>query len=307
MADNSVQMDFKAKPACLPCVLQQVLQTARRVSDDDWFHTKVLKQAMQVLPDLDMDRSPAEITFEVLQKISKNLGSADPFAAGKADANRRMLDLLPELRGLLGRGKVRLVNAVKLAVAGNVMDPGIVNRIDVREEIERVMSMDLAIDDTDDLSAALRSAKSVMYILDNAGEIAFDRLLIEELKDRDVTAVVRAAPVLSDVTLEDAEMVGLTEIAEVIDPGAPMLGVVLSQASESFVKAFEAADVVVSKGQANFETLAGSERDIFHILRVKCECVAEYLGIRDGDAILYRREPAQVKARSKSGRFRAIG
>ena len=85
-----------------------------------------------------------------------------------------------------------------------------------------------------------------------------------------------------------------------------MLGVLLSQASEAFVKAFEAADVVVSKGQANFETLAGCERDIFHILRVKCECIADFLGVKEGDAILYRREAAQVKARSKSGRFRAI-
>ena len=122
-----------------------------------------------------------------------------------------------------------------------------------------------------------------------------------------MTAVVRAAPVLSDVTREDAEAVGLSEIAEIIDPGAPMLGVVLGLASDVFIKAFEAADVVVSKGQANFETLAGSEREIFHILRVKCECMAEFLGVEDGQAVLYRREPAQVKARSKSGRFRAIG
>ena len=307
MADSREMMDFKTRPACLPCVLRQVLITAQRVSDDDWFHTKVLKQAMQILPDVDLDRSPAEVTFEVMQKIAKNLGSADPYAAEKAEANARMLDHLPELRKMLGRGKARLVNAVKLAVAGNVMDPGIVDRVDVLDEIQRVMKMDLAIDDTADLSAALRSAKTVMYILDNAGEIILDRLLIEEIPDCEVTVVVRAAPILSDVTRDDAEQAGLTEIAEIMDPGVPMLGLVLSLASESFVKAFEAADVVVSKGQANFETLAGSEREIFHILRVKCECIADFLGIRDGDAILYRREPAQVKARSKSGRFRAIG
>jgi hypothetical protein len=285
-----------------------VLAAARKVSDDEWFHTKIVKMACQMLPGALLDRSPAEVSFEVLQKVTRSLGSADPFAAQKKEANARMLDLLPELREMLKvPGRSRLANAVRLSVAGNIMDPGIVNRIDVRAEIERIVRTELAIDDTADLAAALKSAKSVMCILDNAGEIVLDRLLIEEMSNREVTAVVRAAPVLSDVTRDDAEQVGLTELAEVIDPGAPMLGIVLDQASEAFVKAFEAADVVVSKGQANFETLAGCEREVFHILRVKCECMAEFLGVKEGDAVLYRREPAKVRARSKSGRFRAVG
>ena len=308
MADAPSEMSIDAKPGCLPCIMRQVLHTARRVSDDEWFHTKVLKQTMQILPQVDLDRSPAEVSFDVLQRITKTLGNADPFEAEKRNANACVLDLLPGLRKMLGRGKKRLINAVKLAVAGNVMDPGLLKAPDVNAEIERVMSTDLAIDDSADLEAALKSAKTVMYILDNAGEVVFDMLFIQEIAaDCEVTAVVRSAPILSDVTRKDADEVGLGEFAEVIDPGGAMLGIVLSRASEAFVKAFEAADIVISKGQANFETLADNEREIYHILKVKCDCLAEFLGVDEGESILYRREPAQVKARSKSGRFRAIG
>jgi uncharacterized protein with ATP-grasp and redox domains len=163
----------------------------------------------------------------------------------------------------------------------------------VKAEIERALSGTLAIDDTPALREALRAAKSVLYVLDNAGEIVLDRLLVEQMKRKDVTCVVRAAPVLNDVTLDDAVAVGLDKIARVVDPGVPMLGLVLNLASAELQDRFRDADLVIAKGQANFETLCDADREVYFLLRAKCPVVARALGVSVGAAVVARREPSQ--------------
>jgi uncharacterized protein with ATP-grasp and redox domains len=285
-------MGLQAKPDCIPCFLRQALSAARRVSSDEWLHAKVIKRVMSEMAHTDLTRSPAEVTFEALQIASKLLGGADAFAEDKKKHNDLVKSLLPGLRRRVAESSDSLSLAVRLAIAGNVMDLGVESELDARAEMDRAIDTKLAINDIAAFREAIRSAKSVFYLLDNAGEAALDCLLIEQFRKKDVTCLVRSTPVLNDVTEADAIEAGLGEVATIRSPGAPMLGFVPSLADPEVRDLFVKADLVIAKGQANLETLFGADREIFFFLRAKCPVIADALGVREGDAVLMRHEPA---------------
>jgi len=280
-----------AAPDCIPCALRQVLSSARRVSRDAWFHASVLKRVMAHMAEADMMRSPAELSLDALRAAMPILGTRDPYAEDKKAENARLMELLPDLRQRVAESADPVGLAARLAVAGNIIDLGILSAVDAKAEIEKVLGEPLAIDDTPALREAVRAAKTVVYVLDNAGEIVLDRLLIEQMKRKAVTCLVRAAPILNDATVEDAKAVGLQEIARIVDPGVPMLGLVLNLAPADVQESFQKADLVISKGQANLETLFDAEREIYFMLRAKCPVVAAALGVAVGAAVVSRREP----------------
>jgi uncharacterized protein with ATP-grasp and redox domains len=261
------------------------------VSADEWVHAKVLKRVMAEMAHVDLARSPAEVTFEALRIASKLLGDRDAFAEDKRQHNDLVKALLPDLRRRVAESSDSISLATRLAIAGNIMDLGVASEVDARAEIDRAVDAKLAIDDLASFREAIRSAKSVFYLLDNAGEAVLDFLLIEQFRRKDVTCLVRSSPVLNDVTEADAREAGLGEVAEIRSPGAPMLGFVPSLADPEVRDIFVKADLVISKGQANLETLYGADREVFFFLRAKCPVVAAALGVREGDAVLMRHEP----------------
>jgi len=282
---------LEAKPDCIPCALRQALSAARRVSSDEWLHAKVLKRVMSEMAHADLSRSPAEVTFEALRIASKLLGGTDAFAEDKRRHNDLVKALLPDLRRRIAESSDSLALAARLAIAGNIMDLGVAARADARAEIERAVDSRLAVDDLGAFREAARSAKTVLYLLDNAGEAVLDLLLIEQFRRKDVTCLVRSSPVLNDVTEADAVEAGLGEVAAIRSPGAAMLGFVPSLADPEIRDLFAGADLVIAKGQANLETLFGVEREVFFFLRAKCPVVAAALGVKEGDAVLMRHEP----------------
>jgi uncharacterized protein with ATP-grasp and redox domains len=284
-------MPVKSRPECVPCIIEQVINTVRRVTQDDWIVGKVVKEVMQELSRSDLELSPAELSFQVLGYALKAVGAQDPYAEEKKRYDRRIMALLPKLRAMTKESKDPLLSAVRLAIAGNIIDLGINSRFDLEEEIEQALNAPLALDASGELKPALKTASKIVYILDNAGEIVFDRLLMELLKDKTLTAVVRKSPILNDATAEDAREVGIDQFARIIDPSQEMLGVVLALASEGFRREFYGADVVLSKGQANFETLCGCDRPVFFMFRAKCPVVAGALNVREGDTVLYYQQP----------------
>ncbi|MBN1361800.1 MAG: DUF89 family protein, partial [Sedimentisphaerales bacterium] len=145
--------------------------------------------------------------------------------------------------------------------------------------------------DTDallDLKGAVAAAETILYLGDNAGEIVFDRLLIEQMPLEKVTFVVRGSPILNDALLADAQAVGLTDLIDVIDNGADAPGTILEGCSKAFRRRFEKADLVISKGQGNYETLSDVDKDIFFLLRPKCAVLARHLNCELGRLILFR-------------------
>ena len=178
-----------------------------------------------------------------------------------------------------------------MAIAGNVIDFALGAELgegEVLRTVEDAWQRPLAVDHLELLRAAVDRASSILYLGDNAGEIVFDRLLIEQMPREKVTFVVRGAPILNDVLVEDAEMVGLTGMVEVIDNGSDAPGTILDQCSDDFRRRFEEADLVVAKGQGNFESLSEPGREVFFLLRPKCAVLARHLGCELGRLVVLR-------------------
>ncbi len=278
---------MKPIPDCIPDALRLVLHTARLESDDPFIHRKVLSKVMaKLVEDPDFGLSPAELTFGCITTAYKALGVKDPYDKEKARRNRAMLGLEKSFRSYLDAASDRLDACLNLVLAGSI-SRDILGRTEAEQDILEQLHVPLARDDRNALRKELGRAERIMYIVDAAGEIVLDKLLIEELgKKQRVVAVVAHRPVLLAATQTDAEAVGLPDVAEVVDPGAPMLGLLLERASTAFRETLQAADVVIAKGETHFETLSAADREIFFVLQARCESVAARLEMAPGSAAL---------------------
>ncbi|MFO7974478.1 MAG: ARMT1-like domain-containing protein [Candidatus Hydrogenedentota bacterium] len=280
---------MKATLDCLECIAAQALRAARVATDDPDKQRRILNEVVVRIPEMDMNKSPAalsKVAYDLVQEIS---GQDDPYAALKRTQNEQALALEPELRAYLDKASDRLETALHLSAAGNVIDLGVqqAGDIDIHTAIEDALRQRFAVDHTPHFRDSLAKCSDLLFLLDNAGEIVFDKLLIEQLCNvTQVTAVVKKAPIINDVTMEDAVQVGLTNVCPVIDNGGPFIGAPLSQIPASFRERMEAADVIVGKGQGNYETIDDFPGNVFLILKAKCEIIAEHMGVKKGEVAL---------------------
>jgi hypothetical protein len=181
----------------------------------------------------------------------------------------------------------RLRKAIRIAIAGNVIDFGSNTPFDLEKDLESILSQRFAIDHFETFTSALAEAKDVLYIADNAGETVFDRVLIEEL-GKPVTYVVRERPIINDALEEDAIAAGVDKVADIVSSGTDAPGNILRLCSEEFSKIYKSSDFIISKGQGNFEGLSGERRPIFFLLKAKCKVIANHIGVEQGSIILKR-------------------
>jgi len=249
----------------------------------------VLADAARVLSTADANRSPAEISFDCLKRAHEILGDRDPFARQKREQNERMLEHYARFASLVRESADPLRTAMKLAAAANIIDTGIGQAYDFETAMKTVLEREFAVDDSPKFREMLPKARTLVYVLDNAGEAVLDRPLIEQLKNIEVICVARRSPIINDVTAEDARQAGIS--TRLVDPGIDALGVPLKNCGPEFQKMFRGAGLIISKGQANFETLDECARDdalrgkMFFLFLAKCPCVADVVGARVGDAI----------------------
>ena len=221
----------------------------------------------------------------------------DPYLPEKEHYNREAMALYPRLRRLIAESAEPLRTAVLLAVAGNLIDLGILAPVAVEEAVTGVLAKGLACDSLLRLRHDLDHARTLLYIGDNAGEIAFDRLLIEQIRREypavEMTLAVKSGPAMNDATRADADEVKMEEIVAVIETGGAFLGVPRAGTSPAFWEAFHQAEVIIAKGHANFETL-NEERHgaLYFLLTVKCDPVAAMIGVKTGDSVLIKNEAA---------------
>jgi uncharacterized protein with ATP-grasp and redox domains len=280
----------KAHPECVPCVLAQVLRASRRVTDDEAQLLAVLSRAMELLHDRLNSGTPADLSTTALRAVSKYFGVSDFYADERRRTNQIMLALEPELRKLIEYASDPLRTALKIAAAANMIDFGITDDIDVSASLEKAMTLTFAVDHTDRLVEDLARSKKLLYLADNAGEIVADKLVLETIGHANAWVAVRNSPMLNDATVAEAEEVGLGAVATVISNGSDRLGTVLEDCSPRLRRCFHEADVIISKGQANYESLEHVEANVYFILTAKCELVARQLGVRLGDAVIARRD-----------------
>ena len=152
--------------------------------------------------------------------------------------------------------------------------------------IDSALSVPLVGDGLNAFRNAIDQARQILYLGDNAGEIVFDRLLVEILPREKVTYVVKAHPIINDATIEDAKMAGITDLVEVIDNGDDTPGTVVENCSSEFQKRFEEADMIISKGQGNYETLNLVPKNIFFLLMAKCPVIAREIECKQGSLVI---------------------
>ncbi len=233
-----------------------------------------------------------EIALEMQKIIFKYTGIRDPYKEIKIEYNQLLLSRLSNLREQVLKSSVPIQTAFRFAIAGNIIDFGANPNFNISATIEKVLSEDYAINDSKELIEKIRETKNILYLGDNAGEIVMDRLLIETINHPSVTFSVRNSAILNDVTIEDANMVGINELAKVISTGYDGPTILLQHCSNEFKAIYEKADVIISKGQGNFEGLWGNEnKNIFFLLMIKCSIVSEILGAELGGYVLVRNKP----------------
>ena len=283
---------MKVQLDCFPCFFKQTIIAARLGTEDEALRAEVLKGVVDEIRATDMSMPPAYSTTFLHRKIRQLLGK-DPFREIKSRYNRLALDLYPGLKEKVTQSPDPLWTAARLAVAGNIIDFGIFTSIDIEGTIDRALSGPLTVDRYEAFKEAVDRNREVLYLLDNSGEIVFDRILIETMTamGKRVKAVVKGYAVLNDATMEDAAESGLSGVCEVIGNGSDCIGTILELTSDDFNREFHNAGLVISKGQGNFETLWDAPlqargKEIFFLLQSKCEVLSKDLGLPKGSMLL---------------------
>ena len=241
---------------------------------------------------IDLSTPAPFIARDMHAYLRKELNCNDLYAEDKLNDNNKIMNMLPEFKEAVKNAIHPEIAALKLAIAGNIIDLGTNHGMDHSQVISQAIARDLAVDDSARLLTAIKNASNFIYLCDNAGEIVFDRLFLDTISElgildkSNVVLAVRGAPIINDVTLEDAEYVGLTRDYHVISNGDHAPGTCLKFTSDEFNDAFAKADFVISKGQGNFESLfSKKDKQIFFMLIAKCSLVADQIGVDVGDMI----------------------
>ena len=276
---------------CISCFVRQALDAVRQITSDEAVHEELLRKVLSMASTMDMSESPPAMARKIHRLIKQLTETPDPYEQQKKDFNDFALKLYPEMRKKIDESENPFETAVRIAIAGNIIDLGVKSSLSISEvenTIENSLIAPLAEESVLDFQRAAASAESILYLGDNAGEIVFDRFLIEQIGTEKITFAVRGRPIINDATIEDAKATGLTELVKVIDNGDDAPGTILQTCSEQFRRHFNNADLIISKGQGNYETLSDVDKDIIFILKAKCPVVAEHFDCEIGTLVLHR-------------------
>jgi uncharacterized protein with ATP-grasp and redox domains len=258
---------------------------------------EVLRRVLRLMSELDWTLPPPVLGQQVHRLIRELTGNSDPYAAIKDRMNQQAAKLYPLWHAIYRQAHSPLDAAVRLAIVGNLLDVGAKTQLDaasVRAAFESALSAPLR-GSIDEFAEAIRRARSILYLADNAGEIVFDRDLLAQLPLGNFTVAVRGRPVLNDATLADAAQAGLPDFCEVISNGSDAPGTILHDCSPEFREQFNTADLIVAKGQGNYESLAGMDKEIFFLLKIKCDVLSRNLGWPLGSLVLHHQRPASFR------------
>ena len=274
---------------CIPCFVRQSLEAARIGSDDPALQERIMREALKLAVNLDYNDTPPALGQKMHRLVRKIGGNPDPYAKIKKKSNMLALALLPDCNRLVRESKNPFETAVRLAIAGNIIDYGVNGALkdeQVNTSIREALHAEIDHAAIEQLRNAVKGAEDILYLGDNAGEIVLDRLLVEQLPREKLTYVVKGSPILNDVTMKDARQSGMTDLVEVIDNGSDAPGTILASCSKEFRQRFDKADLILAKGQGNYETLSNVDNKIFFLLKAKCPVIARDIGCDIGSLIV---------------------
>jgi uncharacterized protein with ATP-grasp and redox domains len=272
---------------CLPCILRQTLEVLRLATHNEAIEEQAMCEALGILTRYRNYRNAPDICRAIHRVIRDRTGVDDPYRRIKESAIKSALAVYPLVRRRVSEGGLH--TALLAAAAGNSMDAAVGGDTTVDDGIARELDIGFVRSDFPDFLDRLHTARTLLIIGDNAGETVFDRLIAENLPGLSVTYAVRSRPIINDATEEDALASGLDTCARILPSGSEAPGTLLDECSPEFLEIFRGADIVISKGQGNFETLSEAPREIFFLLKAKCPPIARMLGVDIGQYVFERR------------------
>ncbi|MHB0999531.1 MAG: damage-control phosphatase ARMT1 family protein [Armatimonadota bacterium] len=285
---------MKTSIECLPCLTRQIVWSAREFIEDPAGQEAMAKSLLNTLIEHDMTQSPPILVAHVQRALREYLGDDDPYREIKYNSNSLALEWYDELRTMISESDDPFQTAVRISIAGNIIDYGLKGSVEadqIRCCIDEALSADIDQQAIEELRAKSESAQTIMYLADNSGELVFDRLLIEQLSPEKVVLGVKGYPTLNDVTIRDAEQVGLADEVRVVSNGTDIPGTVIEECTDEFRGLVESADLVIAKGQANYETLCDISRDVTFLFMPKCPLVAKQINCKQDSFVVMNYHP----------------
>jgi len=282
---------MKINYKCLPCLVNQVVKVSEMTNVNN--REDLFKEVFQYLGSLDFNKTNPEIIGETFKLIKKYAGNNDPYLEIRNYYNKLFLSMINEFERKIDASENSFEEAVKYAIIGNIVDFNPIHNSDIEDIMKLFEDIDkynLAINHTERLMEDIRKSKSLLYLGDNCGEICLDKILLKKIKEYNPNIElffgVRGEPVVNDSIEEDAYNVGIDQYAKIVSNGDGSLGTVLSRTNEAFGKIFSEADIIISKGQANYESLSDHiGKNIYFLLMVKCEVIAKDIGFKEKSVI----------------------
>jgi uncharacterized protein with ATP-grasp and redox domains len=281
---------------CIPCFFRQLLEGSKIAGMSPKLQKKAMEKFARNISRVSFKSSPPEIALLAYGILKKINSKGDPYREIKQRSNRLALGLYDKLKRKVTHSKDRLLKSVELAIAGNIIDFGVKNNLNVNEELKKILTREEKSVSRNKLfhyrefKKTLEKSRRILYLADNAGEIVFDRILLEEIRamypEKTVYLSVKDKPIINDALMEDARYCGIDRVVRVISNGADAPGTILPLCSEEFKRTYRNADMIISKGQGNFESLPQEKKPVFYLFMVKCPVVANETGGSLGDIVL---------------------
>lgn len=283
---------IKMNLECIPCFQKQALNAVRMATDDPQLRSDILREVIDKLMSMEWDQSPPKLAQAVHKIVRDRLGK-DPYQDVKRESNELALSLYDHMKDVVSNSDDELNTAVRIAIAGNIMDFGPYSHFDFDSTLSECLVADMAVDQCSSFKEQCEDAMSLLYLVDNAGEVVCDKVLLETMMGlyplKKVTMAVKGGNILNDATYHDIDEVGLNKLPNIdflcVSNGESFTGI--PRESDSFRKIMDSYDMVISKGQGNYEMLS-SNKDIFFLLKAKCALIAEDIGVPMGSMVCGR-------------------
>lgn len=275
-------------PECYPCFFRQADLAARAFGAPEPVRLALAGRIARLLHGLPPGNVPATVASELQEAIRETLGTEDPFLDLKRRELARFRETSERALAFVSGAPDPLSAAVGLAALANIMDSGIIEEAQKEREIARIEETAAAFVVPPALRGHIGSARTVCVLLDNAGEAAFDVPLLAWLRDagKSVSIVAKGGPVIDDLTYDEAVGIGLSQYGELLSNGNRAIGTELDRCTPEVRERLFAADLVLSKGQGNFETLAGKLPNGWYLLRCKCPVISRAVGRPEGELLI---------------------
>ena len=303
-----LEVKLKTYLDCIPCFFRPALTAARMSAADERTHRRVLNSVALMIPDLALNATPPEIAQEIYRVVYEITGNSDPYYETKNRANESALSLYSRMKDTVDYSNDPLLIACQLSIAGNDIDLGAQAEYgSIDSIIEDSLGYQLDQDTYAKFKKSIEKASLILYIGDNAGEVVFDRILIEQLlqmNNSKIVFAVREKPIINDATFDDAVKAGLDKVAKIVSSGSGAPTTILSQCSSEMLGFYQSADVIISKGQGNYESLSETSENIFFLFKVKCPVIARDSGFDIGSPVLIHLNNERSTHHESSGEFR---